>query len=53
MYYYYYYYYYYGTIIGKIPGLPWLSPAFIALRCGWEVPDDILPDVEKFVCTMY
>ena len=27
--------------------------AFIALRCGWEVPDDILPDVEKFVCTLY
>ena len=23
--------------------------AFIALGCGWEVPDDILPDVEKFV----
>ena len=27
--------------------------AFKALRCGWEVPDDILPDVEKFVCTPY
>ena len=27
--------------------------AFIALGCGWEVPDDILPDVEKFVCTLY
>ena len=23
--------------------------AFIALGCGWEVPDDILPDVERFV----
>ena len=27
--------------------------AFIALRCGWEVPDAILPDVEKFGCTLY
>ena len=27
--------------------------AFITLRCGWEVPDDIIPDVEKFVCTPY
>ena len=27
--------------------------AFIALGCGWEVPDNILPDVVKFVCTMY
>ena len=27
--------------------------AFIALGCGWEVPDDILPDVEKYVCTLY
>ena len=27
--------------------------AFIALRCGWEVTDDILPDVEKCVCTQY
>ena len=27
--------------------------AFIALGCGREVPDDILPDVEKFVCTLY
>ena len=27
--------------------------AFIALRCGWEVPEGILPDVEKFVCTPY
>ena len=27
--------------------------AFIALRCCWEVPDDILLDVEKFVCTLY
>ena len=27
--------------------------AFIALGCGWEVPDDILPDVEKCVCTLY
>ena len=26
---------------------------YIALSCGWEVPDDILPDVEKFVCTLY
>ena len=25
--------------------------AFITL--GYEVPDDILPDVNKFVCTMY
>ena len=27
--------------------------AFIALGCGWEVPYDILSDVEKFVCTLY
>ena len=27
--------------------------AFIALGCGWEVPGDILPDVEEFVCTLY
>ena len=27
--------------------------AFIALRCGWDAPDDIIPDVEKFVCTLY
>ena len=27
--------------------------AFIAFGCCWEVPDDILPDVERFVCTMY
>ena len=26
---------------------------FKALGCGWEVPDDIIPDVEKFVCTLY
>ena len=27
--------------------------AFIALSCGWQVPDHILPVVEKFVCTLY
>ena len=27
--------------------------AFIALGCGWEVPDGILPDVEKLVCALY
>ena len=27
--------------------------ASIALRCGWEVPDDILHDVEKCVCTLH
>ena len=27
--------------------------AFIAPRCGWEVPDDILPNVEKCVCIPY
>ena len=27
--------------------------AFIVLGVGWEVPDDILPDVEKIVCTLY
>ena len=27
--------------------------ACIALGCGWEVPDDIHPDVKKFVCTLY
>ena len=26
---------------------------FKALGCGWEVLDDIIPDVEKFVCTLY
>ena len=25
----------------------------IALGSGWEIPDDILPDVEKFVCALY
>ena len=27
--------------------------AFMALGSGLEVPDDILPDVEKFVCALY
>ena len=27
--------------------------AFIAFGCGGEVPDDILPDVGKFVCTLH
>ena len=27
--------------------------AFMALGSSWEVPDDIMPDVEKFVCTLY
>ena len=27
--------------------------ACIALGCGWEVHDDILPDVQEFVCTLY
>ena len=26
--------------------------AFLALGCDWEVPDDIITDVEKFVCTL-
>ena len=26
---------------------------FIALGCGCEVPNDILPKVEKSVCTLY
>ena len=27
--------------------------AFMDLGNGWEVPDGILPDVEKFVCALY
>ena len=27
--------------------------AFMALGCTWEVSDDILPAIEKFVCTLY
>ena len=27
--------------------------AFMALGSDWEVPDHILPDVEKFVCALY
>ena len=27
--------------------------AFKAIGCGWEVLDDVLPDVEKFMCTLY
>ena len=27
--------------------------AFIAIGCGWDLPDDIIPDVEKFMCTLY
>ena len=27
--------------------------AFMALGSGWEDPDDILPDVEQFMCALY
>ena len=26
--------------------------AFMAFGSGWEFPDDIIPDVEKFVCAL-
>ena len=30
-----------------------LFSVFISLGSSWEVPVDILPDVEKFVCALY